>query len=486
MSGSSHDLIAGAFVTTAQFAFFDYLRIPYSIDPSAGAPELRAAGLAAAVRPDGDPWPALLWPGSEAALGNPRPFRWGEMRLFGSLVEDGDAVASDLPGRWEVTGELLDPSGSPLGSVWREEGGSVLLPFDPDEVMRTFWTEAYREHGTGGGRTLRRAALRTYYLLRPLIPRRIQIAMRRRFARAQALPDFPRWPAEPSIHDLYRRLYELARQVAGVDVPWIGFWPGPASWAVVLTHDIETAAGRDAVSPIVDMEATAGFRSAWNVVPRRYAVDDAFVSSLTDRGCEVGLHGLFHDGRDLASRGHLIERLPEMRSVAERIGASGFRSPATQRAPALIGLLGFDHDSSYPDSDPYEPQPGGCATWLPFMIEDTVELPITLPQDHTLFVILQHRDERTWLDKVEDLRARGGMALVLTHPDYMLDPTIRSAYARLVAHLAGTPDAWRALPSEVSAWWRARGASTLVRDGGGWRVTGPAAAEARLRLDPPD
>jgi hypothetical protein len=477
---------ASAFRTTAPLAFFDYLRVPYSVDPAAGAPELRAAGLAAAVRPRGDPWPALLWPTADAALAAPGPFRWDNMRLFGRLMPDAAAVVARLPGRWTVADDLRDAAGATISSTWREEGGSVLLPFDPGDVMRSFWSEAYREHGTGGGRTIRRLALRTYYLVRPLIPRRAQIAMRRRFARAQGLPDFPRWPAEPSLHDLYRRLYDLAREVAGTDVPWIGFWPGAASWAVVLTHDIETAAGRDAVSPIVELEADAGFRSAWNVVPRRYEVSDAFVASLTDRLCEVGLHGLFHDGRDLASRANLEARLPEMRAVAARIGATGFRSPATQRTPELIGLLGFDHDSSYPDSDPYEPQPGGCATWLPFMVDDTVELPITLPQDHTLFVILEHAGERAWIDKLDVLRRRGGMALVLTHPDYMLDPTVRAAYGRLVAHLAGDAAAWRALPSEVSAWWRARSESTPVRDDGQWRISGPAAAEARLRLDAPD
>jgi hypothetical protein len=484
MTGASSG--AGAFRATAPFALFDYLRVPYAIDPGASDLELRGTGLEAAVRPRGDPWPALLWPGAGASLGAPAPFRWGEMRLFGSLSRDAAGIVSRLSGQWEVLDDLRDPTGASVASIWREDGGSILIPFDPGEVMRSLWMEAYREHGGGGGRALRRAALQTYYLLRPLIPRRIQIAMRRRYARAQEPPDFPRWPAEPSLHDLYRRLYELARDVAGTDVPWIGFWPEGASWAVVLTHDIETAAGRDAVGPILDLEAGREFRSAWNVVPRRYEVSDAFVASITDRGGEVGLHGLFHDGRDLASEGHLLARLPEMRAVASRIGATGFRSPATQRAPDLIGLLGFEHDSSYPDSDPYEPQPGGCASWLPFTIRDTVELPITMPQDHTLFVILQHTDERAWIEKADTLRRRGGMALVLTHPDYMLDTTIRDAYGRLIAHLAEDSGAWRALPSEVSGWWRARAGSMPVPVDGGWRISGPAADQGRLRLDPPD
>jgi hypothetical protein len=138
--------------------------------------------------------------------------------------------------------------------------------------------------------------------------------------------------------------------------------------------------------------------------PERYEVTDAVRSAVTGDGCEVGVHGLRHDGRDLASRHLLEQRLPEIRRHADAWGAVGFRSPATQRAWELMPMLGFDYDSSYTDTDPYEPQPGGCCSYLPFFVEDTVELPITLPQDHTLFEILQHRTGRTWVDKAHEIR----------------------------------------------------------------------------------
>ncbi len=51
-----------------------------------------------------------------------------------------------------------------------------------------------------------------------------------------------------------------------------------------------------------------------------------------------------------------------------------------------------------------------------------VEFPITLPQDHTLFTILDDADDRLWLHKTTAIRHRRGMALVLTHPDYAVDP----------------------------------------------------------------
>jgi hypothetical protein len=143
--------------------------------------------------------------------------------------------------------------------------------------------------------------------------------------------------------------------------------------------------------------------------------------------------------------------------------------------------LGFDYDSSYPDTDPFEPQAGGCCSWLPFFNGDLVELPITLPQDHTVFVILR-RDETLWVEKIEFLRRRGGMAMLLTHPDYMIDGPALEAYARLLGRYADDATAWRALPHEVSAWWRRRGSSRLEQVNGEWHVRGPAADEAVVAL----
>jgi hypothetical protein len=144
--------------------------------------------------------------------------------------------------------------------------------------------------------------------------------------------------------------------------------------------------------------------------------------------------------------------------------------------------LGFDYDSSYPDTDPFEPQAGGCCTWLPFFNDGMVELPPTITQDHTVFVILRHRDERAWVEKTEFLRSRGGMALLVTHPDYLTSRMIFDAYRRFLARFANDRGVWKALPSEVSAWWRRRADSSLVWTGSRWRVIGPAAGEARVEF----
>ena len=205
------------------------------------------------------------------------------------------------------------------------------------------------------------------------------------------------------------------------------------------------------------------------------------VELLAD-GFEVGVHGLLHDGRDLESLARVRERLPGMREAAERWGAVGFRSPATQRHWELMPLLGFSYDSSYPDSDPFEPQGGGCCTWLPYFNGEMVELPLTMQQDHTLFAILRQRDESAWLQKADFLRERGGMALIDTHPDYLLEETVGAAYARLLENYAQDGTAWKPLPRELSDWWRRRAASRIERLGDEWVVSGPAGEEAGIEL----
>jgi hypothetical protein len=223
--------------------------------------------------------------------------------------------------------------------------------------------------------------------------------------------------------------------------------------------------------------------SSWNFVPKRYEVPETVLTDLANRGCEVGIHGLYHDGRDLESARMLQARLPEMVRYAQQWGAAGFRSPATQRGWDLIAVLPFDYDSSYPDTDPFEPQGGGCCSWLPFMNGQVVELPITLAQDHTVFVILRRRDAKVWMDKADALRRRGGMALMITHPDYVRLGPISAAYEALLARYSDDRTAWRALPSEVSSWWRRRAESWLQpTSDDGWEVLGPAAGEATIRF----
>ena len=146
--------------------------------------------------------------------------------------------------------------------------------------------------------------------------------------------------------------------------------------------------------------------------------------------------------------------------------------------------LGFDYDSSYPDTDPYEPQPGGCCTVLPFFNGEMVELPITLPQDHTLFALLGRGDGDSGRRRRATSASTGGMALVLTHPDYASNPALADAYRELISSVHRDPTLWHALPRDVAGWWRQRAVSSLRGSPDGWQITGPASGTGRVRLGP--
>ena len=470
------------FVASTSVTIFDHLRVPYEIGvgrAEAGGIPVTTVGIAR-----GSARPSLFWP-DVGRTGNVRRgvFRLGEIVIPGSIAQESALrrIAESIGGPWATEDPILDDSGHSVAWTRRNEDGDILLPFDPNDVIAMHWSEGYRHLGPAAISNARSLAVGAYYRVRPAVPRGMQIALRRRLAKRQGRTRFPRWPFEDNLHDFFDWLLEMLTEAAGEPVPSIAPWPSGYRWAAVLTHDIDTRQGFDDIPLLREPERARGLRSSWNVVPQRYPIDEDTLVGLRAEGCEIGVHGLRHDGRDLGSERDLRSRIPAMQAAARRWGATGFRSPATQRRWAWMPELGFAYDSSYPDTDPYEPTPGGCCSYLPFFNRDMVELPITMPQDHTLFAILEQRDASVWLEKLDHLRRRGGMALMLTHPDYARDPRIRGGYEAVLDAIVDDPTVWRPLPREVERWWRRRHGSTIEARGDGWSIHGPAAQEGEIR-----
>ena len=461
----------------------DHFRTPYELSTSRASSRLEQLRC-------GDAGPLLLWPRTDLARADAVLAMLGEpsgsgLKIFARVVPDdvAERALAEWGGRWHRACGVFGTDGDRVGSLWRSDDGSVFLPFDPDEVCTNYRSERYNAITRRPGATdWRRLAVLTYYQSRRLLPRSTQIWLRRHYARLQARRQFPRWPLETGLHDFLDAIFSLVQSLAGEPVPRIAAWPGGKSWALVLTHDVETEVGLGALDRVLEIERSMGLRSAWYLVPRRYDISQDTVDALLADGFEVGVHGLYHDGRDLASMSLLRRRLPAMHEAAGRWRAVGFRAPATQRNWNLMAMLDFDYDTSYPDSDPFEPQSGGCCTWLPFFIGDVVELPMTMTQDHTLFTILRQSDERAWVEKAEKLRSHGGMVTLDTHPDYLIRDEILVAYRRFLESMLRFDDAWRALPREVSAWWRDRARLQLQRGADGWAVVGRRAQEARMEF----
>jgi len=300
-------------------------------------------------------------------------------------------------------------------------------------------------------------ARRAYYVLKPLLPRAL-VVRARNHDRARAQRAFPLgWPIE----DRYRRfLWDVIGELMVLDgrteLPFISFWPFGARYALVLTHDVETAAGQRFVPSVAEVEERLGFRSSFNFVAERYPLDHGLMDDLTARGFEVGLHGRRHDGRELRSRRVFERHARHINRHLRHLGAVGFRSPLTHRHPEWMQSLEVEYDASFFDSDPFEPVPGGTMSLWPFTMGRFLELPYTLPQDFTLIDVLGERQPRLWLEKTAYLRRCCGMALLNAHPDYLRETCHWQVYTAFLEELSGDSTCWKALPRDVARWWRER------------------------------
>ncbi|MCD4847669.1 MAG: hypothetical protein K8R76_05720, partial [Candidatus Aegiribacteria sp.] len=229
-------------------------------------------------------------------------------------------------------------------------------------------------------------------------------------------------------------------------------WPGKYTAAVMITHDVETAKGQKNIRKLIKIERDKRITSCWNFVTDRYDVDTTLISELKTSGHEIGVHGVYHDGKLFSSRAVFQKRLPAIRDAAEKWGATGFRSPSLLYKTNLLRELPFSWDSSIPAWDPFQPQPGGCRCYYPFKLSDAcVELPVTLWQDFTLFEELCESGIDIWKAQIDDIYKIGGLINVIVHPDYMNEQRL-SMYDELLEHLQSKQQLWFALPSGISRW----------------------------------
>src|SRR6266478_5008495 len=324
---------------------------------------------------------------------------------------------------------------------------------------------------------------RIYYGLKPFIPQSFRTAIRRKVALRLRHRIGSVWPIAPGSE---RRPQD-----------WPG-WPGNKKFALVLTHDVESAVGLRKCRELMQLEMDAGFRSSFNFVPEGdYRLPPELREELAQNGFEIGIHDLKHDGRLYQSRREFSQRAQRINHYLAEWGAVGFRSAFMLHELDWLHELNIQYDASTFDTDPFEPQPEGYHTifplWIPRFSPPSgkadrssrnslsrncgdqlstvsssrggyIELPYTLPQDSTLFVLLQEKTPAIWLRKLDWIAQHGGMALVLTHPDYMISSGSHrksgdypiELYRQLLDYIQDkySGDYWFALPKEIAAYAR--------------------------------
>lgn len=297
-----------------------------------------------------------------------------------------------------------------------------------------------------------------YYDVKPIMPRPFQVALRRQFAGVWRKAIGARWPIDPA---------------ASAPPPgWRG-WPENKKFALVLTHDVEGAEGQSKCLQLMAIERSLGFRSAFNFVAEDYEVSESLRRFLADSGFEIGVHGIRHDGKDFKSRRIFELRAPKINRYLKEWQAVGFRAPATYCKFDWLHELDIEYDSSSFDTDPFELGSAAARTIFPYFIRQGVngngfvELPYTLPQDFTLFVIMREKNLDVWKQKLDWIAEHGGMALVLTHPDYMrfsgapaYGEYSADYYEEFLKYVRERYEGqyWQALPREVARFWTSNGA----------------------------
>jgi hypothetical protein len=301
---------------------------------------------------------------------------------------------------------------------------------------------------------------RAYYECKHFIPRRLRLMLRRLHAKKVLGGVREQWPIDP---------------VAGAAPEgWVG-WPEGKRFAFVLTHDVEGPRGVSKCHELMRMEMDLGFRSCFNFIPEgSYRLPPPLREELIANGFEVGVHDLHHDGHLYRSRAGFSRKAKRINRYLRDWNASGFRGGFMFHNLDWLHDIEMEYDSSIFDTDPFEPQSDGCRSIFPFRVPQNgggtndrdnrthgyVELPYTLPQDSTLFLILRESTPAIWIQKLEWIASRRGMALLNAHPDYMhfgeeraTYNTYASSYYRdFLLHVKTRfgDEFWHALPKDVA------------------------------------
>ncbi len=369
-----------------------------------------------------------------------------------------------------------------LSGLSRIKGKTCYLPFDPSAIITNLREERYVSRQNGSS-VMRKVARPLYYSIRPFLGVGLRKHLQRLQLRGWEDKLFPHWPVDQTADRLLERLLAMSMRAQDVDkVPFVWFWPAGWRACAIMTHDVEEAAGRDFCLSLMDLDEAAGIKSSFQFVPeKRYPVSSALLGEVRERGFEVNVHDLNHDGRLYDEREEFLRRAEKINHYARKYRALGFRSGVLYRNLDWYDAYELSYDMSVPNVAHLDPQAGGCCTTKPYFIGRILELPLATTQDYTLFHILSDFTTARWEEQMKLIADSHGLVSFNVHPDYIIEDRARGVYCELLSKLSrfcSEKSIWLALPKEVDRWWRERNAMELVESDGGWRVRGAGADRA--------
>jgi len=369
----------------------------------------------------------------------------------------------------------------------RFNGSEIRLPFDPAQVIENLRRERYVESLVPERERIvtREWILKAYYSVRRFLPVLVRQPLQRAYFSDWKGRPFPAWPVDFTVDTLHEEFLRISMQAAGIQrMPFIWFWPEGAPNCLIMTHDVETSAGRDFTPQLMDIDDSYGFKAAFQVIPEeRYEVPDDFVRAIRDRGFEFNIHDLNHDGHLYRRREEFLCRAKRINGYLRQYGSRGFRAGSMHRNVDWYEAYEFSYDMSLSNVAHLEPKRGGCCTVFPFFLGKILELPLTTSQDYSVFHILKEYSIDLWKKQLDLIWSRNGIMSFLAHPDYLNSRRPRWVYESLLDYLrqiTTREKTWVALPGEVDQWWRARSQMKLIQKSNRWGIEGPGAERARI------
>jgi hypothetical protein len=232
------------------------------------------------------------------------------------------------------------------------------------------------------------------------------------------------------------------------------------NYICLLTHDVETSNGMKRALVLKHIEEKYDIASAWYVPSERYKLNNESVCKLSNNG-EVGAHDTKHDGKlSHLPQEKLEKRLLDVRQCLGRItqqSIEGFRAPILQHNSRILKAIetaGYAYDTSIPTWEPKHPytmKAHGIGTVYPMKLNNMIELPLTLPQDHQLLHVLKLNPAdvmKSWASMALTIRDLGGMCMFLIHPDYEIGCD-SELYEELVKVIASDEKSTVTVPSRL-------------------------------------
>ncbi|MCC5972179.1 MAG: polysaccharide deacetylase [Pararhodobacter sp.] len=262
-------------------------------------------------------------------------------------------------------------------------------------------------------------------------------------------------------------------------------WPNNAKCAVMLTFDFDAETlwlSRDPANARKPGVLSKGIYGARRGVPeilkllREYKLPSTFfVPGWTAEKYPDRIHAILEDGHEIGHHSYLHEWIDPDKPLEEResferalealdkvagIKPVGYRSPAGETSPTLMGLLnehGLLYDSSLmTDVVPYR-----------HTLDDGTPGPVELPWHWStddapfmMFAIQAPRPMFTndhvfqiWRDEFDAVYEWGGLFNLVMHPQFTGRPSRTLLLRRMIEHILSKPDAWIATGEDVARAW---------------------------------